>query len=127
MKKARYFVETVPIGTPTLACAMGVKHHAVWIDANTSFGLGEFDVYQLDALGAEATMRILESVADSTPLQEQVKTKATSPTAKSFNGKEATVDTADAALTKHGILATDTLPVAALKIARKFKNRHLEP
>lgn len=118
MKKHRYFVETVPSGQPTRMSQIAHKHHAVWIDDTTSFGLGEFDIFELDKLANESTIHLFESPVDDTPAHQQVDN---SPKEKVDKQKT------KQAFSKHGVNPADTIQKAALKIAKNTNHKYLEP
>ena len=121
MKKQRYIIENVPEGElGQVAAVVKGQWHGIWLDSETLFLLAEVDVDEAERLAAHPDCHVFESQHDTTPFVEQrQKFLAKQQGRKKLNS----VDYLD----KHGISPTDTVAQTGLKIARIYKNPHLEP
>jgi hypothetical protein len=114
MKKQRYIIEEVPVGQKgNLHRILKGEWHGQWIDEDTLVAYVDADVFELDALAAKPEVTVLESVHDTTPINDQVTAK----------GKAAFKQR----LSAHGIDDKTTVAEAGLRLAKKFKNKNLEP
>lgn len=123
MKKQRYILENVPEGQQgQVHKVLQGEWHGVWLDANTLFVNASMDVHEMELLANHPDCQVLSSPLDPTPAQQQ---------AAAFEEKKAKKSKGNAKVpdyfSKHGVLDTDNVGQAGLKIAQKLKNPHLEP
>lgn len=125
MKKQRYILEDLPEGASGfLHKTLTGEWHGVWLDDHTLFVLADVDVHEMDAIAANSACQLFASTTDTTPANQQVNAFEKTKAQKQGKGAPAGVP---AYFSAHGIIDTDTIGQAGLKIARKFKVKHLEP
>jgi hypothetical protein len=127
MRKTRYILEKVPRGQLGEIAKTPGEWHGVWLDDDTLMAVADLEIHEIDRLSSHPDCFVFASLQDTTPMIQQLQKfddkQQVNGRPKAKLAKSGVSDFLD----KHGVLATDTLGQAALKIASVHKHPYLEP
>jgi hypothetical protein len=127
MRKTRYILEKVPRGQLGEIAKTPGEWHGVWLDDDTLMAVADLEIHEIDRLSSHPDCFVFASLQDTTPMIQQLQKfddkQQVNGRPKAKLAKAGVSDFLD----KHGVLATDTLGQAALKIASVHKHPYLEP
>jgi len=127
MKKRRYFVAECLGGALPLWLKVCSSYHYVWLDGQTIFGLGDFDVNSVQTLDDDDSCTLL-SLQDTKPFgqgpqRSKLIDRAPKDAAKAEEKRQRHV----VQLQAHGVADTDSTPTIVSKIYGKFGHPMLLP
>lgn len=127
MKKTRYVLEKVPRGQLGEIAKTPGEWHGVWLDDNTLLAVASLEIHEIDRLGSQPDCFVFASLQDSTPVVKQLQNFEAKQQVNGRPKEKLAKSGVSDFLDKHGVIDTDTLGQAALKIASVHKHPYLEP